>query len=179
MNIGTEVKVPCRVSFVHVAEPRPGYAAEPRYSCTLLIEKNDEATLDAVQAAIEEAVQKGLARKWNDSMPDEVRSPLKDGDEERADDPAYRGCYFITATTGNKPELIDQNANRIEDRTKIYSGCYCNVLVDMFPYKSLSFDGKPAICGIAAELEAIQLVREGESLSNSRSGVLKWFQPVV
>ena len=174
----THVKVPCRISYVHIAEPRTGYDGEPRYSCVLIVNKDDEQTLEAINEAMAEAKNAGLSRKWNDSMPETVVSPLKDGDTERPDDPDYRSCYFINAASGRKPVLVDQKANQLTDASRIYSGCYCNVVIDLFPYKSQGSDTRAAACGIAAELESIQLVKEGESLQN-RNYIRKWFTPVV
>lgn len=171
MISGTEVKIPCRISYAYINEPRESSFSGPRYSCTLLIDKCDESTVEIINDAINEAVRIGLQRKWNDAMPENMRRPLMDGDELRPNDPAYKDCWFITATSPNRPELVDQNVNMIVDRSRVYSGCYCNVVVEMYPYKS------ETTSGVAAELKYIQLVRSGESLQG-KSKIHKWFQPV-
>jgi len=159
----TEVVVPCRVSYVRIDKPYVGVNGTEKYSLTCIIDKEDAATLDKIRLALDEAFAKGLATKWNDSAPDDPCSPLKDGDELRPNDEAYKGKYFISASNSKRPEIVDRNVEEIKDRSRVYSGCYCNVVLDMYPFKNST------MAGVAAELGAIQLVREGEELSARKS----------
>ena len=48
--------------------------------------------------AIEEAKQSGVS-KWNGKIPANLKTPLRDGDEERPDDPAYANSYFFNCSS--------------------------------------------------------------------------------
>ena len=46
-----------RLSYVQLFEPKAqGEGGVPRYSCVILIDKNDKATIDAEEAAVAEVV---------------------------------------------------------------------------------------------------------------------------
>lgn len=167
-TFNTEVVIPCRVSYVRINEPYVGKNGNEKYSLTCIIDKTDTETIDKINAAIQEAFAKGIATKWNDSAPENAYIPLKDGDKERPEDAAYVGKLFLAASNSRKPDLVDRNVNDIEDRSRVYSGCYCNVVLDMYPFKS------DALAGVAAELGAIQLVSEGEQLGARKSAKSKF-----
>lgn len=158
MNYETKIKVPCRLSYARIDEPYVGKNGEKKYSTTCLISKDDTETIELIDNAIAEAINEGLHKKWDEALPNDLRNPVNDGDELRPNDPAYKNMWFISATTTEKPVLVDQNVDIILDRKKVYSGCYCNVMLDFFPYVSGN------VKGIAAELGNIQLVKYGESL---------------
>ena len=65
----------------------------PKYSVSLIIPKSDTKTVAKIKAAIEAAYQEGQAKlKGNGkSVPPlaAIKTPLRDGDIERPDDPAY------------------------------------------------------------------------------------------
>ena len=156
----TKMKVPCRLSYARVNKPVTGRNGQDRYSATCLIDKNDTATVEKIQAAIDEAVRKGIDLKWDGSCPDMTTHILRDGDTDRADDEAYRGHWYFTASNTDRPILVDKKVRILEEneREMVYSGCYCNVMVDFYPYKSATGSG------IAAELGNIQFVKAGEPL---------------
>ena len=99
---------------------------------------------------------KALA-KWGGSVPKNLKSPLRDGDEEK-DDENYLGCFFLNANAAEnrRPRIIDRACNEVLDQEEVYSGCYANVKVGLFAY---SASGNK---GIGAGLEVIQKVRDGE-----------------
>ena len=159
----TRVKVPCRISYARINDAYESRNGRERYSLVCLIPKTDTETIENINHAVSEAFRKGLAVKWNDAAPDNTSMPIHDGDEERAGDEAYAGMLFINASNSVRPELVDRNVEEITDRSRVYSGCYCNVMLDMYPFKS------ETASGIAAELGNIQLVKEGVPLSTRRT----------
>lgn len=146
-----------RFSYVNVFEP---YAAnpgdEPRYSVSILIPKDDKATLAKIDRAIKAAIQQGLPQ-WG-KQPANLKLPIRDGDVERPDDPAYAGHYFINARSKTKPGIVDARLNEIINSDEFYSGCYGRASINFYPF---NVSGNR---GIAAGLNNLQKLRDGEYL---------------
>lgn len=82
-----------RWSYANVWEPKSINGGAPKYSVSLIIPKSDTKTVAKIQAAIEAAYREGESKlKGNGkSVPalSAIKTPLRDGDTERPDDPAY------------------------------------------------------------------------------------------
>ena len=132
-----EAVLPARLDFVHVFEPWAFRENEmPKYSVTLIISKSDTDTIRKVQSVISQAYEKGKSKLQN-TEPKDVCSPLRDGDAERPDNPAYRNCWFINATNNGKfsaPKVCDREKNVITDINQLYSGVWGNVYVSFKAY---------------------------------------------
>jgi hypothetical protein len=147
-----------RASFVHIFEAQSINGSEPKYSCSLIIPKSDVKTVQAIQAAIEEAKQNGIS-KWGGKIPANLKQPLRDGDIDRPDDAAYADSYFINASSQERPGIVDRRRVPISDPLAIYSGCYVRASVNFYPF---NVNGNR---GIAAGLSNIQLWCDGEPLN--------------
>jgi hypothetical protein len=83
-----------RWSYANVWEARAINGGTPKFSVSLIIPKSDTVTVDKIKAAIEAAYKEGESKlKGNSkSVPplSAIKTPLRDGDTERPDDPAYR-----------------------------------------------------------------------------------------
>ena len=116
-----------RWSYANVWEPKAMEGGKPKFSVSLIIPKSDTVTVGKIKAAIEEAYRDGLSKlKGNaKSVPalSTLRTPLRDGDLERPDDPAYANAYFVNANSSTAPGVVDANRNDILDRSEVYSGC--------------------------------------------------------
>ena len=110
-----------RWSYANVWEPKSINGGTPKYSVSLIIPKRDTKTLTKIQAAIEAAYKEGEAKlKGNGkSVPPltAIKTPLRDGDTERPDDPAYAGCYFVSANATSAPGIVDVDRNPILTRS--------------------------------------------------------------
>ena len=93
MSKETKVVIPGRLSYVNVFEPKSINGSDPKYSVSVIIPKSDKKTVNAILKAIESAKQEG-APKFGGKIPANLKTPLRDGDIDRPDDPAYEGCYF-------------------------------------------------------------------------------------
>ena len=51
----------CRASYVHIITPQSIRGSDPKYSISLIIPKEDTTTIRAIEAAVEEAIEKGRA----------------------------------------------------------------------------------------------------------------------
>ena len=148
-----------RASFVHLFEPHSTNGSDPKYSVSLIIPKSDEETIGRIQGAIEEAVQAGIANKWGGKRPPNLKLPLRDGDEERPDDPAYADSYFINANSVERPGIVDRKRVPITDPTAIYSGCFIRASINFYPFNT---NGNR---GVGAGLGNVQFWEDGEPLN--------------
>ena len=157
-----------RLSYANLFEPRAFEGQEPKYSVSILIDKEDEATVALIQKAVKNAGEAG-SEKYGKKFGTGLRTPLRDGDVDRPDDENYQGCYFINANSKNAPQVVgklrDPNTGKPlplgpED---VYSGCYANVSVNFYPY---NVSGNK---GVAAGLNNVQKVADGERLSGASS----------
>ena len=149
-----------RFSYVNIFKSRSfKEGQDAKYSVCLLIPKKDKATVAKIRAAIEEAVQEGISSKWGGKKPKNLRLPLRDGDEERADEAGeYEGMYFMNANSSTKPGIVDKDLNEILDPDEVYSGCWGRASVNFFPYDS---NGNK---GIGCGLNNIQKLADGKPL---------------
>ena len=96
-----------RWSYANIWEAKSINGGAPKFSVSLIIPKSDAQTVTRVRAAIEAAYRDGEAKlKGNGkTMPAlaVLKSPLRDGDTERPDDPAYANAYFINANKRDRP----------------------------------------------------------------------------
>jgi hypothetical protein len=127
-----------------------------------LIPKKDKKTISKIEAAVEAAKEAGKA-KFGNKIPKTLKLPLRDGDEEREDDEAYAGHYFINATSKSKPGIVDQDLNPIMDQDEFYSGCYGRASINFYAF---NVSGNK---GIAAGLNNLQFLEDGERLSGGAS----------
>lgn len=150
-------------SFLNVLEPKSINGSEAKYSASLVFKKTDKANVAAVKRAVEAAKEDGKVKKWGGKIPPNLKLPLRDGDIDRPDDETYEGCYFINATSKDKPQIVDRKKNPITDPMDIYSGCILNVTCTAFPFNS---NGNR---GIGIALGNIQKVADGTRLSGRSS----------
>ena len=151
-----------RLTYEHVWEPVSINGGNPKYSTGVLIPKTDAETVGKIRKAIEAAYHEGESKLKGSgkTVPpmSAIKLPLRDGDLERPDDPAYAGMWFVNANTDHAPGIVDLACNRILDRSEVYSGCYCRVSLSFYAFNS---NGNR---GIACGLNNIQKVRDGEPL---------------
>ena len=147
-----------RLSYFHGWEPVSINGGAEKYSVSVLIPKSDKETVAAVNAAIDAAIEEGIA-KFGGKRPNKatLKLPLRDGDIER-DDEAYKGHWFINANSNTAPQIVDRSVKPILDRSEVYSGCYARVSLSFYAFNS---NGNK---GVACGLGNIQKVRDGEPL---------------
>lgn len=146
-----------RLSYAHLFEPHAIEGNEPKFSVSIIIPKTDTDTLKAIKEAVNEAKEQGKT-KWGGKVPAGLKTPLRDGDEERPDDEAYVNSYFLNASSKNRPGVVDQNVHDIIDATEVYSGCFGRLTLNFYPF---SASGNK---GVAAGLGNVQKLEDGEPL---------------
>ena len=160
-NLTKVVTGKVRFCYVNVFEPTAMNDGDtPKYNICILIPKSDTATVDKIKKAIEAAKEVGKAKlaDKNGRIPNNLKLPLRDGDDERGDDPAFEGHYFINANSLRKPSIVDRSLNPILDRSEFYSGCYGRASINFYAFNVSSK-------GIAAGLNNLQKLADGEMLA--------------
>lgn len=148
-----------RFSYVHVWEPTSiNDGEDKKYSVSLIIPKADKKTIAKINQAIEAAKEAGKTSKFKGKIPAKLKTPLRDGDEERPEDEAYANSYFLNASAYSKPGVVDRNINPILDQDEFYSGCYGVASITLFPFNA---NGN---MGIAAGLNHVMKTADGEPL---------------
>lgn len=156
-----------RFSYVSVFEATAMNEGDtPKYNLCILIPKSDKTTLEKINKAIEAAKEYGRSKvaDKNGRIPANLKTPLRDGDEERPDDESFEGHYFLNASSLRRPGIVDQDLNPILDREEFYSGCYGRASLNFYAYNSNGVSK-----GIAAGLNNLQKLREGEPLAGGAS----------
>ena len=151
-----------RWSYANVWQAKAINGGTPKFSVSLIIPKSDTKTVEKIKAAIQAAYQEGEGKlKGNGkAVPplSALKTPLRDGDVERPDDPAYEGCYFINANSTTAPGIVDADRQPILERSEVYSGVYGRASINLYAFNS---NGNR---GIACGLNNLQKIRDGEPL---------------
>lgn len=167
-NIPTKVLTgEVRLSYVNLVTPRANNndpSGTLRYSTTLLIPKTDISVKQNIDASIEAAAKDAQSKIWNGIRPPVLHIPIHDGDGLRENGtpfgPECKGCWVITASTKNKPQIVHQSDIHTELLPQdIYSGMYARVTINFFGYMKA---GKK---GVGCGLGNVMKTRDGEALS--------------
>ena len=165
-----DIVIPGRLSYPALFQPRQVAqdSDKKNYQATLLIPKSDANTVAIIQAAIQAAVDQGVADgKFKQPIdPNQTKyPPLRDGDTMNSNgEPRgaeFAGHWFLSskAPENRKPFVVDANVQPIIQESDVYAGCYVNAALQFFPY-SHATGGK----GISVSLQGIQKARDGEPL---------------
>ena len=156
-----------RWSYANVWDAKSINGGAPKFSVSLIIPKDDTATVNKIKAAIQSAYEEGQSKlKGNGKTVPALsilKTPLRDGDLERPDDDAYADSYFINANSATAPGIVDKACEPILDRSEIYSGVYARASINFYAFNS---NGNR---GIACGLNNLQKVRDGEPLGGKTS----------
>ena len=156
-----------RWSYANVWEAKSINGGTPKFSVSLIIPKTDTVTVQKIKAAIQAAYEEGQAKlKGNGrTVPPltAIKTPLRDGDLERPDDPAYANAYFINANATSAPGIVDIDLNPILTRSEVYSGVYGRASITFYAFNSSGNKG------IACGLNNLQKVRDGAPLGGKAS----------
>lgn len=153
-----------RASYVSIFQPKaPQSGGEAKYSVTLLIPKNDTATINSIYAEIEKAKQEGAQRVFGGNMPPMCKTPLYDGDGVRPSGEYFgeecKGHLVMTASAKMQPSIVGLDMQNIINPAEVYSGCYIRANINFFAYNT---NGNK---GIGCGLNAVQKIEDGEPLT--------------
>lgn len=137
--------------------------AEPAYSSTLLIPKNDPQV-----AMIREAIEKVAAEKWSAKASQilkgliaENKVCLRDGDNKEQYE-GFAGCVYIQARNKQAPMVLNRDKTPLQEKDgRPYAGCYVNASIDIWPQDN-SYGKR-----INAKLRWVQYVKDGDAFTGS------------
>lgn len=158
-----------RVSFPFVFRPQKSLEAgkEPKYSITMLFKKGEDLS------ALKKAAEAVAVEKWGpdkNKWPKNLRTPFRDQGEKEFD--GYEaGAVFCTATSKQRPGLVDIQVQDIIDESQMYAGCYARASIRAFAYDQAGNRG------VAFGLQNVQKLRDGEPLGG-RSRPQDDFEPI-
>jgi len=154
-----------RFSYVKVFEPEAVDGEDKKYSVSLLISKSDKSTIKAIRDAVAAATEAGRTSKFQGKIPASLKVPLRDGDDEKPDDEAYEGMYFLNlnASSKTKPSVINKKGEPITNPEEFYSGCYGKASVNFYAFNTSGNKG------IACGLNNLLKLEDGESLGGRQS----------
>lgn len=165
-----------RTSYCHVFAPHGFNGSAEKYSCVLLIAKNDTETLKAVDSAIKAAYEDGVKTRWGGKRPQMANPVLRDGDGmDRNGEPfpaEYAGHWFITAKSSRRPLVVDRHNTPIDSEDAFYSGCYAIARVNFYAFDN---NGNK---GVAVFLNGLMKTREGERLGGGDLDAAEMFKGV-
>lgn len=150
-----------RASFVNVFVPRTDDGGKVKYGLTMLIPKGSDLT--PYRKAYEDAIW----NKWGDAPPKNaagklaIRSPFNDGDKKDFD--GYHGHWYVSATSTERPGVVDQRVQPIIEPGAFYSGCYARATLRAYAYD------KAGNAGVAFGLQNVQKMREGEPFGSKKA----------
>jgi len=159
-----------RISFANLDRPykdpkNKDPNAVGKYGCRGLIYDDDPDADDNIRA-MEDAIDDVIYNKWGNNPPKIKKDKLclRDGNDEDID--GYQGAMYVAASSDDQPELItkfkDDDGHWEKARVgQIYSGCYGNMLVQVWAQDNEY--GKR----VNARLKAVQFVKKGDAFGNS------------
>ena len=115
-----------RLSYANVWEPTSVNGGTPKYGVSLIIPKSDKKTINAINKAIDAAIQAGIG-KFGGKIPNKaaLKLPLRE---------AYADSFFVNANSPTAPQIVDRAVQPILDRTEVYSGCYARVSINFYAF---------------------------------------------
>jgi hypothetical protein len=153
-----------RVSFPHVFKPSENnFGGDNKYSIVMLFDKGTDLT------PLKEIVEIAISDKWGDKRPKGIRSPFRDGNEKDYD--GYQDVIFCSATSKEKPGLVDWNCEPIIEQGEFYGGCYARATIVAFAY---DVKGNR---GVGLGLQNVQKLRDGAAFTG-RTKAEDDFEPI-
>ena len=152
----------CTFSYLNCWEPKAIKGGKPKFSVSLVIPKSNIKTVERICAAIQAAYEEGASKLKGSgkSVPplSTIHNPLRDGDIDRPNDDAYKGCWFINANSDTAPGIVDADRQSILTRSEMYSGVKGRASINLYAY---NVNGNR---GIACGLNNLQKIADGEPL---------------
>lgn len=94
---------------------------------------------------------------------------LRSGDTKPYE--GYAGNLYISTRSKKAPQVLEGRRVVTEQESRIYSGCYVNLLIDVFPYTRGSN-------GVAAGFKGVQFLRDGEPLGGGAPAQVEEFADI-
>jgi len=164
-----------RLSYAYLAQPYVGRNddgnAKSSYTAHALFKAGSPA-----HTAIRDAIRKVAAAGWGaqaeavlQQLNGQDKLCLHDGNITKGGQGPYKDMLFVSSSNSRRPRiLVTRNGQNVDigpdDPMFPYSGCWANVMVDLWPQGA---DGKPSQWGkrINATVTGVQFLRHDEAFS--------------
>lgn len=175
-----------RVSYPHVFKAQaPKSNDTPKFSITMMFPKNKELigqAPDGSPRSIKEVLRNAKINEFGakENWPEELQSPVNDGDDKKfKDKKGYAKHWIIKATSSEdqRPTVVGPSADdygKLIELTKpadLYPGCYARAFIFSYVWEYMGKEGVGFI------LDHVQKLRDGEPLGGKRD-VNEVFSPV-
>lgn len=154
------------MSYVHLTEPRSVNGDTAVYSLSPIIDKGETEDIANIRAAIESAYREGAdVLKVKGVVPPlkSIWNPLRDGDLDRPEDPAYAHAFFLNAKAYKPVDIRGPELEKL-DPTEVYSGCRGCIALE---FRAFNSKGNR---GISCRLLGVQKIQDGEPLGRTFNG---------
>lgn len=147
----------CRLSFPSLFKPTAFRDNEPKYSASLIFDKNDK-THEKIKAATKKVVK---ASYPDGKIPKDLTIAVRDGDDREYE--GYEGKMYIAAKASaeNQPTVLDEKVELVLDPATMYPGCYVRAEIAVYLNKAWK--------KVCIGLNHIQKIGDGERLGGGKS----------
>ncbi len=152
------------ISYPAIFEPKENPGGAMKYSCSILIDKDDKKGVADFKEAIEKAIERGrgMIPAWKSKVPKFRYPALRDGDEELEEgiksDKIYTNKFFINCSSNEAPGVVGPDAKPLMDQDMLYAGCIVRLDVNPFPYSNSGNNG------IGWGLNNVMVIKDGPRL---------------
>lgn len=154
---------PVRLSYAHIFETHEDLNGNQKYSASFIIPKKQAKTVEKIETALKSMLEdKETVNKLGGKTKGAVL-PLRDGDTDRSEDPAYRDSFFINANANpdRPPVIYTRDREEVMDKSEVYSGCWVQAVLNFYPYN------KGVKRGIGVGLGGIRKLRDDTPLGGA------------
>jgi hypothetical protein len=154
-----------RMSFLNWFAPRKNELnGKDEFSAELLIPKSDTATINALKAAMKEAI----VGKFGEKIPPNLRNPMKDGDTATKADGSpladyYKNHVFLRVKSTEKPGVIGLDGQELRDASHFVSGDYGRASIVAFAYD------QAVNKGVSFYLQNLMFMDKGEAFGGGKA----------
>jgi hypothetical protein len=178
-----EIKiVNARVSFAHGLFKATAMeeGQQPKFGADFILQEESQvfkkvedkwvaATVKDVMLAVANEAWKGKGAEILGDL-EASKKCYRNGDKRRSKSgdvyEGYEGHWYITAKNATRPTVVDRNRAPVQESDgTVYSGCYVNVIMDIYAVTD------PKRKGVFAGLRGVQFSKEGDAFAGG--GVAK------
>ena len=155
-----------QVAYASVVEPRKDNMNDNlKYVVTAKFPKDQIAIKEKLENHIQEMLRDTeVVKKLGEKIAG-IRTPLRDGDSDKPDDPFYGGQYFFNASADTKhpPVVVNKDREPVTDKNEISSGCWVQLILEPYAYN------RNGNRGIGLSLLGVRKISDGESRNSKIS----------
>jgi len=153
-----------RLSYPNVLEPTSFQGSDPKYSCSILFDKEDDATEEII-AKLEEMQEEAIKAVFQGKLPRNFdRWGIVDGDD--LEDTNMHGHWVVKASNKKKPATVDVDKNPVIDASEVYGGCFGRLNIAAKSYQPSATQG-----GVTFELLACQITKDGPAFGGAEAAI--------